>query len=364
MRLSSMPMTQSVTMPQGLPARLFDKVSHGLSRALSSSAPSPHRVWNEVARRAANAAHRAALHVALRSAAPLTLLAEHAAELRRLPYYRAEYFPPVGSTAWLDSSDAAQHVAYRQQRRTLTPQQAEACLHFAEHGYVILPKLLSDTQLDSAWSSYDRDIRDGRTPLQPPPRHETGAEWARLLNTHQYSPAMAKLLRSPELLRWTELLLGHTAAPVQSIASLFGREPPVHSDALHVSSFPLGHVVAAAIAFEDCGTDCGPLQIYPGTHRLPYVMSHDVGIAPGEPWLQAYTQKYEPYMQAQLEEHAPKPLIFAPEKGDVLLYHQNLWHAGTQATHPTRTRRSMVAHYISRGALAYQDIHGRLLGIF
>ena len=352
---------------QEIPSMVFNAVTQSVASAVLRRRVSPRRVWNEVLKRSSGAAHRAALHVALRSPLLAGVLAEHGAELRHLPYYRSECFPPVGPTAWLDQQDAAERIAARLQSNSVTAAQAEACAHFAEHGYVVLPRLLEPDDLDAAWTRYEADIRGAHTPLASPPRHDAGVEWARLLNTHHYSPAMAKLLRAPALTAWLELLLGHAVAPVQSIASRFGREPPVHTDAVHVSSFPLGQVVAAAIAFEDGAPDSGPLQIYPGTHRLPYIMSQQVGITPVEGhahWLRAYTDKYEPFMQAQLAQQAPAARTYVPHKGDVLLYHQNLWHAGSTAQAWKKTRRSMVAHYISRGAVAYQDISGRLLGIY
>ena len=99
-----------------------------------------------------------------------------------------------------------------------------------------------------------------------------------------------------------------------------------------MTTYPLGYLSAAWIAFEDIHPDSGPLVYYPGSHKLPYVFSKDVGL--GEFDLKRegygpYHQKYEPYIQDLIAKHHLEPHYFHARKGDTLIWHANLLHGGS-----------------------------------
>jgi hypothetical protein len=67
-----------------------------------------------------------------------------------------------------------------------------------------------------------------------------------------------------------------------------------------MTTYPIGYLSAAWIAFEDIHPASGPLLFYPGSHRLPYVFSTDVGITESdfkEHGYTSYAAKYEPYIR-------------------------------------------------------------------
>ena len=69
-------------------------------------------------------------------------------------------------------------------------------------------------------------------------------------------------------------------APFQTITSHKGSQQQEHSDSIHMTTYPIGYLTAAWVAFEDIHPDSGPLVYYPKSHRLPYIFSRDVGIKP------------------------------------------------------------------------------------
>ena len=47
-----------------------------------------------------------------------------------------------------------------------------------------------------------------------------------------------------------------------------GSQQGAHSDSIHMTTYPIGYLSAAWIAFEDIHPDSGPQLFYPGSHRL------------------------------------------------------------------------------------------------
>lgn len=113
---------------------------------------------------------------------------------------------------------------------------------------------------------------------------------------------------------------------------------------------------------EDIHPDSGPLVYYPGSHRLPYYFSKDAGISKGEfkkKGYAVYTEKYEPFIQTELKNHPElKAEYFEAKKGDVLFWHANLIHGGSQRKNRELSRRSLVCHYFAKGAFCYHDLSG------
>lgn len=77
-----------------------------------------------------------------------------------------------------------------------------------------------------------------------------------------------------------------------------------------MTTHPLGFLVAAWIAFEDIHPDSGPLVYYPGSHQLPYVLSHNLGIeedAYKTTGYQSYHDLYEPRIREIIETEKLEP---------------------------------------------------------
>jgi hypothetical protein len=56
------------------------------------------------------------------------------------------------------------------------------------------------------------------------------------------------------------------------------------------------------------------------------------------------------YLQGEMERLQIKPRIFLPRKGDMLIWHGYLAHAGTKIQDESLTRKSLVTHYTSKGS--------------
>jgi hypothetical protein len=51
-------------------------------------------------------------------------------------------------------------------------------------------------------------------------------------------------------------------------------------------------------------------------------------------------------------------VVYQPKAGTVLIWHENLMHAGQPRKDRAKSRRSIVGHYFAKGAIVYYDSSG------
>jgi len=288
--------------------------------------------------------------------------AEMAVDLNGIGEFRHEAFPSSGPACWLDQPDALLAVERKLAAGTITVDDAEACRKWIVDGYYIAPGLIEHDLLDRTWEAYEQAGRDGRITFQPESTGDSDHYPGRQLDPHLQIPEVTALQRHPGVLRIASLLLGRSVVPFQTIMGHKGSEQAPHSDAIHMTTYPLGFLVADWIAFEDIHPDSGPLEYYPRSHRLlPYLLSREVGIAPKEfkeKGYGIYNERYEPAVQRYLDAYGLKPQFFCARKGDVLFWHSNLVHGGSARKDLSHSRRALVCHYFAKGAVTYHDLSG------
>ncbi len=287
------------------------------------------------------------------------IFAEKPVNIAELPSLRAENFLYSGPHPWLDRDDALEQIEARVASGKITPAEAEQCRYWRENGYIILPKLIEDPVLDNVWQAYEKAIAEGVITLKPEPASEDDPYPGRFLDPHQKVNAFCQILRHERLLHWIRLLMEREPEPFQTITCHKGSQQGAHSDSIHMTTYPLGYLTAAWIAFEDIDPDCGPLVYYPRSHRLPYLFSKDVGISEDEfktRSYQAYHEKYEPRIQQTIADYGLEPRYFHAKKGDVLIWHANLIHGGSKRRNMALSRRAVVCHFFVKGSFAYHDL--------
>jgi hypothetical protein len=280
-------------------------------------------------------------------------------KISRLPSFRAEHFPYSGPYPWLDRDDALEQVQSRLERNEITDHEAELCRCWSANGYIILNHLIEDRILDEVWGAYEKAIATGRIKLPAESAGDNDRLPGRYLNPHRKIGAFCRILKHPELLRYIRLLMEREPKTLQTIAAHKGSQQGLHSDSIHMTTYPLGYLTAAWIAFEDIDPDCGPLVYYPGSHRLPYVFSKEVGISEADfknEGYGPYHAKYEPYISGLVAQHRIEPHHFHGKKGDVLIWHANLVHGGSPRRNLELSRRSAVCHFFAKNAFVYHDL--------
>jgi ectoine hydroxylase len=155
-------------------------------------------------------------------------------------------------------------------------------------------------------------------------------------------------------------LLDKEMVPFQTINFINGSGQRAHSDSVHMTTYPLGYLIAIWVALEDVHSDSGPLFYYPGSHKLPYLLNNDWNA--NNSLLSLGKNDYPDYedmVEELLEKNrfARKELI--AKKGDVLIWHANLIHGGAPIRNKALTRKSMVVHYYASDVIKYHEITER-----
>jgi ectoine hydroxylase-related dioxygenase (phytanoyl-CoA dioxygenase family) len=208
------------------------------------------------------------------------------------------------------------------------------------------------------WADYDRKVFDGVVPIETYQQKTGDLYLGRCLNAHHSVPGLKRLTKDPRILDLLSFLLGVRATPFQTIIGYAGSEQKAHSDSIHMSTWPLGYLAAIWIAMEDIHPDCGPLEYYPKSHRLPYVFSHNIERQPRDlqhkrtSW---YNEVYEDEIEGIVVKEKLEKKFLLAKKGDVLIWHANLIHGGSPRMDKRLSRKALVAHYFGKGAFCYGD---------
>jgi len=274
----------------------------------------------------------------------------------------------IPSTLWIDRGDVHQEISARRRGGEIDDETAAGLAHFADHGYMIFdldvdpavfPQLIAD--VDRCWQRKPADLAyayDGpaRRMSHADPERERRSR-ARIHDLHSHSAAALGLYLNRQVFRWVELIAGAEVVAIQSLAFEHGSRQLLHRDAVVVPTGAPGHLVAAWIALEDIGPDCGPLVYVPGSHRLPCFET-----APGEYEFDARRMGPEVVEEGlaweadQERRHGLEPRLFTARRGQVLIWHAALRHGGAEVGDDSHTRRSFVVHYSTRSTYGRRSI--------
>jgi phytanoyl-CoA hydroxylase len=228
--------------------------------------------------------------------------------------------------------------------------------HWERHGYAVLPGFYTDEALGPAWAAQEhawrtrarRVVVDDMDTLERLPLRtvdDARRQRHRFKTNDLYLEygAVREVALNPRLTPIVRELLGQVPVVCNSLGFEHGSEQPDHVDALYMAPETQGHLLAAWIALEDSAPGAGRLRYYPGSHRIePYVFSGG-----GTRHVPDEMPAWHAYMQAQVAKLGLQAQQFAARKGDVFLWHAQLYHGGSPIADRTLTRRSLVFHYFS-----------------
>ncbi len=289
-------------------------------------------------------------------------IAKQPVDLARLGEFRADAFPESGPCCWLDRPDALLEIERRAQAGEITAAQAEICVKWVIDGYYVAKGLISQDKIDKVWNAYENAVAER---VIQPNAESLGAEDVlpgRVLDPHLLSWEVKELQCDKKILEITDLLFGRKTLPFQTIMGHKGSQQAAHSDSIHMTTYPLGWLIANWIALEDIHPDSGPLEFYPRSHRLvPPLYSGDLGIPPYEFKISnggVYAARYEPVIRDFLAKMELKPEVFLAKAGDVLFWHSGLIHGGSTRNDLKLSRKALVCHYFAEGVVTYHDLSG------
>jgi ectoine hydroxylase-related dioxygenase (phytanoyl-CoA dioxygenase family) len=263
-----------------------------------------------------------------------------------------DFIGKKGEPPWLDKPDAKETLISHLALTRFKPNLQAELLNWHEKGYMVLEGFFQEKEVEAINEEINRMLSANEIYLNFSEKQ--------IISTHKKSNIINQIIRENELNHILEFILGKKVEIFQSINFLKGSEINPHSDFFHMSTFPYGHSIAVWIALEDIDECNGPLIIYPGSHKLAYIHSHDFVHSNNffqiDPNLYA---KYENKIMNLINTYKLQCKEFYAKKGDILIWHGNLLHGGAAIKNKNKTRKSMVIHYFAKEAICYHEITQR-----
>ncbi|MEY4383754.1 MAG: hypothetical protein RI995_1296 [Bacteroidota bacterium] len=239
---------------------------------------------------------------------------------------------------------------------------------FHEHGYVVLEQIIDHKDLDGVWNQVEEVQENNEkyeieaiahrynnqqdTPIKDIPKEKLKGIGSRINDFHDYSKLTKEVSSNPSIRVFLEAILEKNVAVFQSLVFKYSSQQGLHQDFPWVTTSIPSHLAAAWIPLEDVHADSGPLVYYPGSHRMPKFDFGKTGILyKGGQSLMHPEKDFTSYLEKTVKELGYKKEILLIKKGDVLIWHGALAHAGSPILDPNRTRKSLVVHYSSLTAL-------------
>lgn len=268
------------------------------------------------------------------------------------PIGRADFPETHPDIPWLDRPNGLHDLRAHPEFYKWSEHVQEELERFVTDGYMILKNFFSEENVERLNEEIDALLRDQSIDF-----NYTGRK---IMESFRISPMADAFFRNKQLLKILNFTMGKEVIPFQTINFIKGSEQRAHSDSIHMTTQPQGYLIAAWIALEDIGPDQGPLEYYPGSHRLPFVSTRDYPSG-NTNWTigKESNKRYEDKIAEVVREKGLKQQTFLPKKGDVLIWHANLLHGGQAITRPGATRKSMVAHYFCEGVICYHEMSQR-----
>lgn len=274
----------------------------------------------------------------------------------------------LDSGLWIDSPDALHQIARMADDGRISSETASLLRRFHDEGFVAFPLEVDDAKLDlipdrvsALWEERPHDLLYA---FDGPPRRMSVADPAaerrprsRIHDLHSHVEPARELYLHPRLHELATLILGEPTVAIQSLYFEWGSQQVLHRDPVVVPTGAPGHLLAAWIAIEDIDPGSGALRYVPGSHRLPYYE-----FAPGQYMFDAATmgereiREATAWFEERMAERGLEPVLFTPNKGEVLLWHASLHHGGGPVTDERLTRKSMVVHYSTRRTYTSRSI--------
>ena len=175
-------------------------------------------------------------------------------------------FPDKKSQAWFDVGKSRQLAPTHAVFSTFSEDVKEQIMDWSENGFMALQSFFDNDIVDSI----NNEITRIASMHLIKPAHDSRLPFANKIST-----VIKNVTYTPQLISILNFLLGKEVVPFQTLNFTKGSNQRAHSDSIHMTTYPLGYLIAVWIALEDTNENNGPLFYYPGSHRLPYLLNND-----------------------------------------------------------------------------------------
>ncbi len=230
---------------------------------------------------------------------------------------------------------------------------------WARAGFLVLPRFYSEARIDvitdlveTEWRNRRRDenplvidvlegeLADRRMYFRDAP--DDAKQYPYKLNDlYLTSQEVRDLVLDKHLVAILRSLIAGDPTVCNSLNFERGSQQDYHFDTYYMPGPCENGLVVTSICLEDVHPDAGPLTYYPGSHEIPPYRFSDGGVRAVHDEMEEATK----YAFAEIAARDIEPVDFHGRKGDVFIWHEQLYHGGRKIVDQSRTRRSLVTHY-------------------
>ena len=267
------------------------------------------------------------------------------------PLYRSRY-----GGLWVDRRDAHDVLEGKRSRGEVTDDDAEVLAKYIDDGYVVFPKATDESLIDdyleffeAAWDAPPQTIymHWNRQVIYIDREHYDDV--TKVSDVHSYYANGGELVFPPPVLRFLTQIYERPPVVFQTMTMRKGSQENLHIDTGPLTLTEPMSIAASWVALEDVQLLSGEFQFVPGSHRLPELLHY--GTDKGH---HGDYREYGTILETTLrmcEERGLKTAKFMAKKGDVLIWHADLMHGGAPIQDRSRTRKSLVAHFMPLGVM-------------
>lgn len=227
---------------------------------------------------------------------------------------------------------------------------------FSKNGFAIYPGFFSNSVIDAAVKGIDQtkqskpddivvDMLDTgeRTVLALLSDTDIQHRRMKINDLFLTMPEVRSVALDERVVAELKGLLGNVPVLCNSLYFEKGSAQPMHIDSLYMTPRTPKHLIAIWVALEDTDDNAGPLEYYPGSHLIEQMRFSNGSYH----FISEEMGKWNAYMEQSVARMGLKKERFAARKGDVFVWHANLFHGGSAIRNPQLTRKSLVFHYYS-----------------
>ncbi|MGB3462377.1 MAG: phytanoyl-CoA dioxygenase family protein [Rhodanobacter lindaniclasticus] len=268
----------------------------------------------------------------------------------------------VESRPWLDAETADVKGYVSAQSDEVDYDLERKLTEWRERGLVIFENVVNIDHIEALKNDIDylrahhkdyelsAEIRGVQKSIAEFTQEDLNSDGFKFNSIHSISKAAAHLSLTKTVTDFLHHVFMSPAVALQSLTFYKGSQQPAHVDYPYVRcQSRLAHLAASWIPLEDIHADSGPLTYYPGSHKLAVSGFFDWGKGSivYETDSVRNPAEFSNYLERKIGESGIKPEIFLPKRGDVLIWHGNLIHKGSEISNHASTRKSYVTHYTS-----------------
>lgn len=195
---------------------------------------------------------------------------------------------------------------------------------------------------------------------------DADGHYPRLINLHMLHEPLLRLFAENELaLAVQDAFFGARSSLYTSLYYERGSAQSIHRDTPYFCTRPEYRYLGVWVALEDAGESNGCLAIVRKGHLVPELDRESLAlehfktldeVPPGAPAGQdVLWDVYQGRVAEQCRERGLAPEMLTAQTGDVVIWHPQLPHGGSQIKDLTRTRHSFVMHVTPEGTPVYQQ---------